>query len=228
MTDKARLLVIDDDPEITSALARGLALHGYTVDIENRADHALERLLDPTYAAAVVDVMLGEDSGIDLVRTAREQGARLPVVMLSALSDVDHRASGLEAGADDYMVKPFTFDELAARLQVQERRARAMRPTPARLSTRAKTQTTKNPQETLTDREYALLALLTEHAGQPLSRPEILDKLWGEDAGSDNIVDVYVGYLRRKLAPSEDFGFEIKTVRHKGFCLDGLPPDLRA
>ena len=117
-----RLLIVDDGPEITSALVRGLALHGYQAEAENRADRALVRLQAQAFSSAIVDVMLGADSGIDLVRAARKAGVTLPIVMLSALSGVEDRAAGLEAGADDYIVKPFSFDELVARLRVQEHR----------------------------------------------------------------------------------------------------------
>ncbi|MBR9838863.1 MAG: response regulator transcription factor [Rhodobacteraceae bacterium] len=224
MTEPTRLLVVDDDPEICSALARGLALHGFAVETRNRADTALPDLTGAGFAAAVVDVMLGADSGVELVRTARAQGAQLPIVMLSALSDVDHRAAGLEAGADDYMVKPFSFEELAARLRVQERRAAATRPAPARLSAADKSLRAGSRHVHLTDREFSLLALLAAHAGTPLPRGTIFDALWAGESSSENVVDVYIGYLRKKLKPASEFGFEIVTVRHQGFCLEGAAP----
>ncbi|GGG79580.1 DNA-binding response regulator [Salipiger pallidus] len=223
MNNPPRLLVVDDDPEICSALARGLALHGYEVETVNRADLAQDRLLQP-FDAAIVDVMLGRDSGIELVRAARARGAALPVVMLSALSDVDHRAEGLEAGADDYVVKPFSFDELVARIQVQQRRAADLRPAPARLDPASRSLVHGAREVQLTDREYALLDLLAGHPDTPMPRAQIFDALWAGDSGSENVVDVYIGYLRRKLAPASDFGFEIVTVRHKGFCLKGIAP----
>ena len=224
MSHIPRLLVVDDDPEICSALARGLGLHGYAVETCNRADLALERLRGPGFAAAVVDVMLGADSGIELVRAARAAGVQLPIVMLSALSEVEQRAAGLAAGADDYVVKPFAFDELVARLQVQQHRAAAIRPEPARLSAADHSLSTRARSLQLTDREFALLALLAAHAGTPLSRGEIFDRLWAGDSRSENVVDVYIGYLRRKLKPSADFGFDIITLRQQGFCLEGTPP----
>lgn len=218
------LLIIDDDPKIASALMRGLALHGYDAQTENRAGQGLERLLSGDYAAAIVDVMLGEDSGVELVREARARGLSIPVLMLSALSDVEHRAAGLEAGADDYVVKPFSFDELAARLQVQERRAKAQRPEPARLSAHDRTIRAGQICAALTEREFDLLTLLSRHGGTPLSRGEIYDALWARDgAGSENVVDVYIGYLRKKL-DDEAFGFKISTIRNKGFCLQGRAP----
>ncbi|WP_353476500.1 response regulator transcription factor (plasmid) [Salipiger sp. H15] len=224
MTDLPRLLVVDDDPEICSALARGLGLHGYAVETCNRADLALHRLAARGFDAAVIDVMLGADSGIELVRAARAAGVTLPIVMLSALSEVEQRAAGLEAGADDYVVKPFAFDELIARLKVQQHRAATLRPAPARLSAADHSLSTPARSVTLTDREFALLSLLASHAGSPLSRGEIFDRLWAGESRSENVVDVYIGYLRRKLKPGTDFGFEIITLRQQGFCLEGTPP----
>lgn len=220
----AKLLIIDDDPEITSALARGLALHGYETETENRADRALERLQTGDHAGAIVDVMLGADSGIDLVRSARASGATLPILMLSALSEVEHRTAGLEAGADDYVVKPFSFDELVARLRVQEHRASAQRPSPARLSSTARTLTMATESITLTEREYDLLTLLMQAPDAPMSRLRIFEALWAnEGSGNENVVDVYIGYLRKKLSRS-NFGIEIKTLRNQGFCLTGTIP----
>lgn len=219
-----RLLIVDDDPEITSALARGLALHGYEAQTENRADRALQRLQTDSFSGAVIDVMLGADSGLDLVRAARDQGIALPILMLSALSDVEHRAAGLEAGADDYVVKPFSFDELVARLRVQERRAVHQRPVPAVLDAGTRVLRCDAGEITLTEREYSVLCLLLRDPGTPLSRGFLFDTLWAaEGSGNENVVDVYIGYLRKKLA-EHDFGFEIKTIRNKGFCLDGVMP----
>ncbi len=219
-----RLLIVDDDPEIGSALVRGLALHGYTAEAETRADRGLHRLLNEPFSGAIIDVMLGADSGIDLVRQARAGGAVLPILMLSALSEVEHRAAGLEAGADDYVVKPFSFDELVARLRVQEHRAGAQRPEPARMTPADRTIANATGSVALTEREYALLELLVQNSGTPLSRGRIFDTLWaGEGSGNENVVDVYIGYLRKKLSGA-DFSFEIKTLRNQGFCIDGLVP----
>lgn len=220
------LLIIEDDPEITSALIRGLALHGYNVTAESRADLGLNQLQTETYAGAIIDVMLGADSGLDLVQQARAAGVTLPILMLSALSDVEHRTAGLEAGADDYVVKPFNFDELVARLRVQEHRAKARTPNPAHLSAQHRTISTASTSIALTEREFSLLELLTQHAETPLSRGTLFDALWsGDGTGNENVVDVYIGYLRKKLRQG-DFDFEIKTLRNQGFCLSGLAPRL--
>ena len=219
-----KLLIIDDDPEIASALVRGLSLHGYAAESENRADRGLERLQSGAYSGAIVDVMLGVDSGIDLVRSARAVGVLIPILMLSALSDVNHRAEGLEAGADDYVIKPFSFDELVARLQVQEQRAQSQHPEPARISFTNRTISIRETSVPLTEREFDLLALLNSRAGSPISRGELFDTLWSQEGSSnENVVDVYIGYLRKKLG-ADDFGFEIKTLRNQGFCLQGHAP----
>jgi DNA-binding response OmpR family regulator len=224
----ARLLIVEDDPEITSALLRGLALHGYDAQAENRSDRALKRLGTEEFSGAIVDVMLGSDSGIDLVRAARAAGATLPILMLSALSDVEHRAAGLEAGADDYVVKPFSFDELIARLRVQEHRAGQHRPGVPVLSSADRSLVWGEARIGFTEREFDLMRLLVEQAETPLPRLQIFHRLWGEDgSSSENVVDVYIGYLRKKLS-GHDFGFEIKTVRNKGFCLTGRAPMLGA
>lgn len=220
----SRLLIIDDDPKITSALVRGLTLHGYSTEAENRADQGLELLKSGAFSGAIVDVMLGADSGTDLVRAARTAGVTIPILMLSALSDVDHRAAGLEAGADDYVVKPFSFDELVARLKVQEQRAQSQRPEPARISVQDRALAIRETCISLTERELALLMLLNSRAGSPIPRGELFDTLWSQDGSSnENVVDVYIGYLRKKLG-TEDFGFEIITIRNQGFCLQGVAP----
>lgn len=222
----ARLLIIDDDPEIASALVRGLALHGYVAEAETRCDAGLSRLTSGQFEGAIVDVMLGADSGIDLVRTARKAGATLPILMLSALSEVEDRAAGLEAGANDYIVKPFSLDELVARLQVQKLRILKDAPEPAKLDPETKKLSHQGNCIELTDREADLLTLLCRNPGSPMRRGDIFDVLWAADGStSENVVDVYIGYLRKKLS-AHDFGIEIKTIRNKGFLLDGLAPEI--
>lgn len=221
---ETRLLIVDDDPEIASALVRGLALHGYHAEAAHRADLALERLGDDAFAGAIVDVMLGADSGLDLVRAARARGVAVPILMLSALTEVEDRAAGLAAGANDYVVKPFNFEELVARLRVQELRALQERPLPALFSRRDRTLSRDGVSVELTEREADLLLHLIEHARAPCPRGEIFDALWAvEGSSSENVVDVYIGYLRKKLAET-DFGFEIKTLRNKGFVIEGTTP----
>ncbi len=226
MSTPARVLIVDDDPEILSALSRGLALHGYATLAENRVETALARFADADVTAAIIDVMIGEDSGFDLVRAVRKAGHRTPILMLSALSQVEDRTRGLEAGADDYVVKPFSFEELVARLKVQERRAIPARPRPARLDPTEWSIDTGRHKVALTQREFELLMLFARHRGETLSRTQLFESLWaGKGASSENLVDVYVGYLRKKLDPMRAFGFEIKTIRNRGFMLEGVAPE---
>ncbi|OYX40696.1 MAG: hypothetical protein B7Z02_17965 [Rhodobacterales bacterium 32-67-9] len=213
------ILIVEDDADIASVLARGLALHGYDTLCEARADRAFHIICTLPLRAAIVDVMLGPESGVDLVRKSRAQGFRKPVLMLSALAEVGDRAEGLEAGADDYIVKPFSFEELLARLQVQERRIEERGAMPG-FDPAARTLRGRGVRVELTEREANLLAMLYRNTGRILPRGVIFDTLWaGEGTSSDNIVDVYVGYLRKKLSPAEAFGIDIQTVRNRGFML---------
>ena len=145
-------------------------------------------------------------------------------------AEVEQRAAGLEAGADDYVVKPFSLDELVARLRVQEKRAEARRPQPAIFRKSIRLLCLGDAEATLTEREADLLMLLVRQGGEPLARGAIFDALWASDSGADgpgneNVVDVYIGYVRKKLA-AQDFGFGIRTVRNKGFCIEGTAPQI--
>lgn len=215
-----RVLIVEDDDDISSALSRGLARVGYQPMVAQDASSAV-RCVSRGCDAAIVDVMLGEENGHDLVRALRKSGVNIPIIMLSALSEVEDRAKGLAAGADDYVAKPFVFDELVARLKVQEHRRSAEAPTrELAIDTERREVRAGERSVTLTQRELDLLHLLLEHTGQVMSRGAIFDALWlAEGGSSENVVDVYLGYLRRKLAPTADFGFEIRTVRGRGFVL---------
>lgn len=230
----SRILIVEDDEDIASALCRGLEREGY------RPLHAPDaatatRLAAEGCDAAIVDVMLGEERGEELVRRLRAGGTDVPIIMLSALSGVEDRANGLAAGADDYVAKPFEFAELVARLKVQERRARE-RASQVRDTNRARLAVSYDPKTrevsgggrhvALTEREGELFYFLLANAGQVVSRGEIFDALWLEEGGSsENVVDVYIGYLRRKLAPMSDFRAEIRTVRGRGFMLTETTDD---
>ncbi|MBE3638348.1 response regulator transcription factor [Mangrovicoccus algicola] len=217
-----RVLVVDDDPDIASVLARGLALKGFAVEIEMGAEPAARRLRGGGIDAAVIDVMLGQDSGLDLVADLRREGITLPVVMLSALAEIEDRSAGLRAGAEDYLVKPLDLEELSARLHVQIRRSTETAPGGARpwLDPAQRRLRLGAAGIDLTEREFALLRLLWESDGRPAARGEIFDRLWSGDApGAENVVDVYIGYLRRKLARRPEFGLRIVTIRSRGFLL---------
>lgn len=219
MDETATILIVEDDPDIAAALHRGLAARGYRARHEGAVEPALAALEDPAIAAAIIDVMIGEESGLDLVRRARAAGFRGPLLMLSALADVEDRTRGIEAGADDYVVKPFVFEELLARVEVQLRRAPAPRQQ-LQLDPEAREVRIGQKAVALTEREFQLIRFLAERRGEIASRWDILAALWGGESGaSENVVDVYVGYLRRKLAIFSEDEIEIKTIRNKGFCL---------
>ena len=220
MTQQRHILVVEDDEDIASALMRGLRREGYAVSIANDVA-AAERVLADGCDAAIVDSMLGQDRGEDLVSALRASGVQLPILMLSALSGVEDRARGLAAGADDYVAKPFEFAELLARLRVQEsRRADHLADQPLSIDPDLRQVARAGQVATLTGREFDLLQYLMDRVDQVQSRGQIFDALWLAEGGSaENVVDVYIGYLRRKLSPPEKFGLEIKTVRGKGFVL---------
>jgi len=225
MTDGKTILIAEDDSDIASALSRGLFADGYRPLVAHDAVEALDIVSRAPCDAAIVDMMLGTDRGTDLVRRLRATGMDGPILILSALSGVEDRTEGLESGADDYIAKPFDYAELLARLRVQEnRRGRSDAPRPllGRLSYDDTLRAVTNGERTvsLTEREADLLKFLAANANALSSRGDIYDTLWATTEGSsENVVDVYIGYLRRKLAPLEDFGVALRTVRGRGFIL---------
>ena len=217
-----KILIVEDDEDIASALGRGLRREGYEPVTAFDARSAISAA-ETGCNAAIVDVMLGEESGVDLVKRLRREGHTLPIIMLSALSSVDDRATGLAAGADDYVAKPFELSELIARVRVQERRRAESHSEGPSINAETREVAGTGRTASLTQRELDLLSYMMAHQGQVLSRGEIFDALWLNEGGSsENVVDVYIGYLRRKLAPAEAFGIEIKTMRGRGFVLANL------
>ncbi len=225
MTTGKTILIAEDDGDIASALSRGLSADSYYPLIAHDAVDALDIVARTPCDAAIVDMMLGNDRGTDLVRRLRATGMDGPILILSALSGVEDRTEGLESGADDYIAKPFEYAELLARLRVQEnRRGRSdtLRPLLGRLVYDDTLRAVTNGERTiaLTEREADLLKFLAANANALSSRGDIYDTLWAKTEGSsENVVDVYIGYLRRKLAPLEDFGVALRTVRGRGFIL---------
>lgn len=226
--DGATILIVEDDEDISSLLGRGFQLEGFGVDFARSGPEALSCVKHRAYHTIILDVLLPGLSGIDVCRRLREEGREAPIIMLSARDSVADRVLGLSAGADDYVVKPFAFEELLARVHAQGRR-QAAGSSPAPSAKIAAGEYTLDPkmrvvekgghQIELTERETALMALLMHHPGQPLSRNEIFEALWeGQGGASINVVDVYIGYLRRKLSV---FGAGsrtvIRTVRGLGF-----------
>ena len=218
------VLIVEDDPDIASLLQRGLGAAGYGTVWEATGEPALARLRHEAFDAAIIDMMLGEESGAELLAEMRARGHRMPAIVLSALSRVEDRAEGLNAGAQDYVVKPFQLGELIARLEVQLVRGAAAEPALAlgglRYDPADRTVSGAGRKVVLTEREGELLAHLIARPGQVLTRGEIFDALWAPHGGStENVVDVYLGYLRRKLSDLSPYGLALRTLRGRGFVL---------
>lgn len=220
-----RILVVEDESKLARAVSRGLERQGYAVDLAGRGDEALlcARVYD--YDAIVLDVLLPGGDGFAVCQTLREEGFWAPILMVTARDRVDDRIRGLDTGADDYLVKPFAFGELLARLRALIRRAPPERPTVLRvgdlvIDPASRTVTRADHSVQLSAREFAVLEFLARHAGEVVSRSRVIEHVWDRNfEGASNIVDVYVGYLRRKL--ERPFGRPlIRTVRGAGYVLD--------
>jgi len=218
------VLVVDDDRGVREALRRGLALENFTVREAADGTAACAEIAVRPPAVVVLDVAMPGMSGIEVMRRLRAEGWTLPVCMLSARDEVDDRVAGLAAGADDYVVKPFSVAELAARLhamiRLHEQRDDAVVTVGELVVDPARRLATRDGRDLeLTAREFDLLLVLARHAGQVLSRVQLLERVWGYTWEVDtNVVDVFVGYLRRKL---EAGGLRrlLHTVRGVGFVL---------
>jgi two-component system OmpR family response regulator len=220
-----RLLVVEDDAKLARALERGLEREGYAVDVAATGDDAIAQATSAPYDAVVLDVMLPGPDGYAVCRAMRDAERGTPVLMLTARTEVADRIRGLDAGADDYLVKPFDFGELLARLRALIRRGPSERTPVLRVGDlqfdpAARVVSQAGAPIELTAREFAVLELLARNAGQVVPRAQLLDEIWSEDPDvSSNIVDVYVGYLRRKLEDPSG-GRLIRTVRGVGFVLE--------
>jgi two-component system OmpR family response regulator len=220
-----RLLVVEDDVKLVRALERGLMQEGYAVDVARTGDAALDHATRRPYDAVILDLMLPGVDGFTVCRALRDRDRWFPVLMLTARGDVGDRIRGLDSGADDYLVKPFDFGELLARLRALIRRGPSERPPvlevgDLRFDRDARTVTRGGREVDLTPREFGLLEFLAAHAGQVVSRTELLEHVWDEhEDASPNLVDVYVGYLRRKLEQPSGPRL-IRTVRGVGFMLE--------
>src|SRR4051794_9054328 len=220
-----RLLVAEDDPKLAAALARGLRADGYAVDVAATGDEALFAASVYDYDAVVLDVMLPGPDGVEVCRALREGGRWSPVLMLTARDGIRDRIRGLDAGADDYLIKPFDFGELVARVRALLRRGAPERPAvlvagDLEVDPATRSVIRAGRRVDLSAREFAVLEVLTRRAGQVVSRTELLEHVWDRNyEGSTNIVDVYVGYLRRKL--ENPFGRPlIQTVRGAGYVIE--------
>ncbi|HVB37587.1 MAG TPA: response regulator transcription factor [Vicinamibacterales bacterium] len=226
-----RLLVIEDEPDAARMLAKGLREHAYAVDVCGDGESGCYQASIVDYDVIVLDMMLPLRDGLEVCRHLRRQGAHVPVLMLTARDSLESRIAGLDSGADDYLVKPFAFAELLARLRALIRRgARPQLPDrleigELQLDTLAHRVTRGAREIPLTAREYALLEYLARRAGEVVGRADIAEHVWDEHYDPlSNVVDVYVQRLRRKIdrngAPSL-----IRTRRGEGYQLHPPGPD---
>jgi two-component system OmpR family response regulator len=219
-----RVLVVEDEVRTAGLLKRGLSEEGYSVDIAADGPDAVWRASEFDYDAVVLDVMLPGCDGLEVCRRLRSRGRWAPVLMLTARDDLAARVRGLDSGADDYLAKPFNFDELFARLRALIRRGAPERPAllqcgGLRLDPATRQAWRGQAELALSPKEFALLELFLRHPGQVLTRTRILEHVWDYTYdGVSNVVDQYVGYLRRKI--DRPFGTaQLETVRGVGYRL---------
>ena len=220
-----RLLLVEDEPRAAEVLAKGLREQAYAVDLAGDGETAVFQAATNDYDAVILDVMLPLKDGLAVCRSIRGSGCAVPILMVTARDAVEARIAGLDSGADDYLVKPFDFGELLARLRAVIRRGRQPL-LPERveagvlaIETRSRRALVGRREIPLTAKEYSLLEYLVRHAGEVVSRTEIAEHVWDEHYDPlSNVVDVYIQRLRRKL---EDVGAEsmIRTRRGEGYQL---------
>jgi two-component system response regulator MprA len=225
-----RVLVVDDDPSVRESLRRSLVFNGYQVELAEDGEHALRKVASTHPDVVVLDVMMPRMDGLAACRALRAAGDDVPVLMLTARDEVSDRVAGLDAGADDYLPKPFALEELLARLRALLRRIgpsdsrSVLRLADLSLDPASRDVTRGERSIRLTRTEFSLLELLLRHPRQVLTREQILDDVWGYDfPTSANSLEVYVGYLRRKTEADGEPRL-IHTVRGVGYVARETSP----
>lgn len=217
-----RILIIEDEPGMASFLDKGLSSRGYATKVVGDGSSALAIATDADFDLVILDLGLPDIEGDSVLRELRRRGERLPILILTARDDLSDKVEGLDAGADDYVTKPFRLEELLARIRVQLREERSAEPTMLQtggitLDVRTRKAMVEGELVDLTAREFTLLETFMRHPGQVLSREQLLANVWGYDYDPEsNVVEVYVRYLRRKLGEHA-----IETVRGMGYRLGG-------
>ncbi len=219
------LLLAEDDKQLRTSIVRGLKEASYTVEQTGTGTQALSLAESETFDAIILDILLPGLSGLDVCRSIRERGDPIPILMLTALDSVEQRIAGLDAGADDYLIKPFDFGELLARLRALTRRHTDPTGGPIVvgdlvIDTKRHTVHRGEREIVLTAKEFAFLLYLAKNAGNAVSRNDLMTHVWDEHRQSySNIIDVYASRLRRKLDDGESFAM-FTTLRGTGFRLE--------
>jgi two-component system, OmpR family, response regulator MprA len=218
------VLVVDDEPAVRGSLRRALGLEGYEISTADDGEEALEALAEHDFEAVILDIAMPGMDGIEVCRRARRSGDRTPILMLTARDAVDDRVAGLDAGADDYLSKPFALRELVARLRALMRRTEAAEEPVLGFDDLTLNRQTREVRRgerdiELTRTEFSLLELLMENPRLVLTRSQIFEHVWGYDFGpTSNSLGVYIGYLRRKLEADGEPRL-IQTIRGVGYSL---------
>jgi DNA-binding response OmpR family regulator len=224
MEQNMRILIAEDDPHLGPSLKKGLEENHYAVDLVTDGEEALSLALAVTYNLIILDILLPRMDGFEVCRQLRNQKRLTPILFLTALGGVDHRVTGLDIGADDYLTKPFAFRELEARVRALLRREGPSKTTELQfvditLDTRTHEVKRGDRQISLTSKEYSLLELFMSNPGLVLSRDMIAEHMWNIDADHlSNVIDVYIRYLRRKLCENGEPDV-ITTIRGFGYQL---------
>ena len=217
----SRILIVEDEARIAAFVEKGLRANGFTTDVAVDGEEALRRARIGQFDLLILDLGLPDMDGFEVLRRMREWDRRMPVLILTARDSVQDTVAGLEGGADDYLTKPFRFEELLARVRVRLRGERAAEPTvltigDASVDLRTRQAVVGGKAYDLSAREFALAEMFFRHPGQVLSREQLLSQVWGYDFDpGSNVVDVYVGYLRKKLGKER-----IASVRGMGYRLE--------
>jgi DNA-binding response OmpR family regulator len=219
-----RILIAEDEPRLSSFLEKGLRAAGYSTTVCDNGTHAAAIARDEDFDMMILDIGLPGQDGFAVLRALRGRGETLPVLVLTARDEITDTVTGLDLGADDYVTKPFVFEELLARVRARLRAgergegsavALALEAGGVRLDIPARRAEVEGREVELTAKEFAMLETFLRHPGQVLSREQLLSHVWGYDFDpGSNVVDVYVGYLRRKLGPAR-----LETVRGVGYRL---------
>lgn len=219
-----RILIAEDDVDLNAIIVKKLSAEGYAVDSCQNGRDALDYLESVPYDAAVLDIMMPELDGLEAVKRLRAAGNMTPIIFLTAKDTVADRVNGLDSGANDYLIKPFSFDELTARLRAMTRTASGQATNEyslADLTLNTQTHVVRRAgrEISLTAREYMLLEYLLRNKNKVLSRQKIEDNIWNYDyEGGTNVVDVYITYLRKKIDENHPVKL-IHTVRGIGYCM---------